>query len=221
MKSGKKLILTAICALLLVVATVFGTMAWLVDTDNKVVNTFTIGDIDITLDETDVDDSTPDETRDTDNTYQLVPGAVLDKDPVIHFKAGSEKAWLFVEIENGLSGLEYQDGWAEGDGFDYSKVKPTIFVQMTQKYQWVKMDESDTDGRQIFYKKMPVEKTDENQDFHVFDKVFIQERIQDLTNWNNAQVIVKAYAVQADENIDNIDEAWNTIRAQTAPDTNS
>ena len=39
MKANKKALALVLCALMLVAASVFGTLAYLVDTDNKVTNT--------------------------------------------------------------------------------------------------------------------------------------------------------------------------------------
>lgn len=102
MKSVKKSILLVICALALVTASVFGTLAYLTDTA-EVVNTFTVGNVDITLDETEVrpdgtpvdedDDGTPDRTEEG-NEYHLIPGKEYTKDPTITVKAGSEDSYV-------------------------------------------------------------------------------------------------------------------------------
>ena len=83
-------------ALALVVgATIGGTIAWLTDTSDEVVNTFTTSDVDITLTETDAD-------KDKDankNSYQMVPGCTIEKDPKVTVATGSEECWLFVKLE--------------------------------------------------------------------------------------------------------------------------
>lgn len=85
--------------LLLAVAAVFGgavggTLAWLSDTSEEIVNTFTAGDVDITLSETDSDgDKDP-----LKNNYKMVPGAKIAKDPKVTVLANSENCWLFVKI---------------------------------------------------------------------------------------------------------------------------
>ena len=103
MKTRSKALLLALCAVLLVVTTVFGTLAYLTDTDNET-NTFTIGEVDITLDETDVK---PDGTKDTDNRvhaneYHLVPGYTYIKDPTVHVTKGSSEAYvrMIVTVSN-------------------------------------------------------------------------------------------------------------------------
>ena len=56
MKTARKAILLVLCVILLVVASVMGTLAYLTDTE-AVTNTFTVGKVGITLDETDVDET--------------------------------------------------------------------------------------------------------------------------------------------------------------------
>lgn len=59
MKTKSKALLLTLCAVLLVAASVMGTMAYLTSTD-KVENTFTVGNVKITLDEAKVNtDGTP------------------------------------------------------------------------------------------------------------------------------------------------------------------
>lgn len=78
----------ALAALVLVLGgAVGGTLAWLTATSDTVVNTFTVGDIDIDLTET------------TGSEYKLVPGAKVAKDPKVTVKAGSEKCYVFVKVE--------------------------------------------------------------------------------------------------------------------------
>lgn len=108
----KKKILKALaivsCAVLLVVGSVAGTMAYLRSTA-EVVNTFTFGNVSITMDETLIgeDGQTPqtDLQRVTGNRYMLLPGTTYKKDPLIHIGASSESMYLFVKIDNGIAGL--------------------------------------------------------------------------------------------------------------------
>ena len=76
MKSAKKGLLLTVCALALVVASVFGTLAYLTSEDT-VTNTFTVGKVAINLDEalanpdgTLVDNGV---TRVKENSYKLLP----------------------------------------------------------------------------------------------------------------------------------------------------
>ena len=87
MKKGLKIFIVAM-SLVLVIATAVGTtLALLTDVSETVKNTFTVGDVQITLTET------------TGNSYKLVPGKTIEKDPKVTVKANSEDCWLFVKIE--------------------------------------------------------------------------------------------------------------------------
>ena len=100
----KKALFIMLSAALIVCATVAGTLAWLTDKTEPVVNTFTVGDINIELKET------------TGETYKMVPGIELEKDPTVTVKAGSEACWLFVKVEksgnfDSFMTFEMADGW--------------------------------------------------------------------------------------------------------------
>ena len=99
----------ALLALVLVIGCVAGgTVAWLVAKTDPVVNTFTYGNIDITLTET------------TGTNYKVIPGTVIEKDPKVTVKAGSEACYLFVKVEKvGMfTGMSYEiaDGWTALEG---------------------------------------------------------------------------------------------------------
>lgn len=96
MKKNKKLIAIISCMILLIGA-VGATIAWLTDKTNEVVNTFTVGDINIELTETWNTDSDGDQVKDS-WTGKMIPGDTLDKNPKVTVKAGSEACWLFVKV---------------------------------------------------------------------------------------------------------------------------
>ena len=107
--SGRLFVLMLALVLVLGCA-VGGTVAWLVAKTDPVVNTFTYGDINITLTET------------TGENYKIIPGADIGKDPKVTVKAGSEACWLFVKVEEEgtfvANKVTYSvdDGWTKGDG---------------------------------------------------------------------------------------------------------
>ena len=99
----------ALLALVLVIGCVAGgTVAWLVATTDTVTNTFTYGNINIALAET------------TGTNYKVIPGTVIEKDPNVTVKAGSEACYLFVKVEKvGMfTGMSYEiaDGWTALEG---------------------------------------------------------------------------------------------------------
>ena len=105
----KKKTLALILALVLVFgAAVGGTIAYLTDTTGPVTNTFTVGNIDITLAETTAD-------------YKMVPGCNIAKDPKVTVEANSEDCWLFVKIDESSNLKDFisynvATGWTKGDG---------------------------------------------------------------------------------------------------------
>lgn len=97
--------LVALLALVLVIGcSLGGTLAWLTDKD-EVTNTFTVGDINIKLEET------------TGEEYKILPGTTIKKDPVVTVLKDSEDCWLFVKLteENWCAKVTYQcaNGWTE------------------------------------------------------------------------------------------------------------
>ena len=100
MKTKSKALLLTLCAVLLVAASVLGTMAYLTSTA-KVENTFTIGKVEIKLDEAKVTaDGIPVEgaARVTANSYKLMPGTTYTKDPTVTVKAGSEESYVRMKV---------------------------------------------------------------------------------------------------------------------------
>lgn len=89
-------VVIVLCAILLVAASVLGTVAYLTD-DAEVVNTFTVGNVQITLDEAEVDAMgvpTGNDRTTTGNEYHLIPGVTYTKDPVMTVKSGSEESYV-------------------------------------------------------------------------------------------------------------------------------
>ena len=100
MKTKRKALLLSLCAVLLVVASVMGTMAYLTSSDT-VTTTFTVGKVQITLDEAAVNlDGTPIEgaARVKQNSYKLLPGLTYTKDPTVTVKAGSEPSYVKMTV---------------------------------------------------------------------------------------------------------------------------
>lgn len=121
MKAGRSFRgLVLVLALALIVGVAGGaTFAWLTAKTDPVVNTFTYGDINITL------------AENTGSDYKIIPGVDIRKDPKVTVEAGSEACWLFVKVdeenwptltyvdgENTVRKVNYgiADGWMKGDG---------------------------------------------------------------------------------------------------------
>lgn len=148
----KKIVALALVFCLALAVGVGGTLAYLTATTDTVTNTFTVGKVSITLQEHKYDadenelgtDTVKDTVKQEDtttsaNSYKLIPGKNMPKDPFVTVKANSEKCWLFIAVEekdNKLSTestnndvVEYSvrdcttytdDGWNSFVGDDYN-----------------------------------------------------------------------------------------------------
>lgn len=91
----KKITAIFLCVALVAIAIVGASLAYFTDTKTAT-NTFTMGDVKIVLDETNVNDPTGD--RVTSNEYNTYPGAVVKKDPIVH-NIGENAAYIRAKVE--------------------------------------------------------------------------------------------------------------------------
>ena len=173
----KKLTVSLAVLALVACMTAGATLAWLTAKTSSVTNTFTYGDINIELKET------------TGESYKMVPGNTIAKDPKVTVKANSDACWLFVKVEksgNFDSFMEY--GIASG---------------------WTKLD--GVDG--VYYREVasPTDDTvfDVLKDNSVTVKTTVtKEQFNSLTS--NPTLTVTAYACQKD-NVSTATQAWNLV----------
>ena len=88
-----------------------GTLAWLLDSDGEVKNTFTISDVDIDLTENDSTDDT--DTDEQNNTYKMIPGHEISKNPTVTVNANSEPCYVFVEVEETGGNVTVTEGGSQ------------------------------------------------------------------------------------------------------------
>ena len=91
----RKIVALCLCVALAVVAIGGATLAYFTDTD-EAKNTFTVGNVEIKLDETNVDD--PQGDRVQENSYKLIPGVSYVKDPTITVLKGSEDCYVRMKV---------------------------------------------------------------------------------------------------------------------------
>lgn len=112
----KKKIAVAVSLLLVLALSVGGTIAWLTDTSDTVVNTFTIGKVDIALTESGAEGTQGSLTK----AYSgILPGASYAKDPTVSVDKDSEACWLFVKIEESNDNA-WTDGTDSGKYVNYT-----------------------------------------------------------------------------------------------------
>ena len=105
----RRILLLLACAVLLVSLSVGATLAYLTSTD-EVENTFTVGDVQIKLDEAKVNTETgkapdpEDRTPDGNKQVRMVPGRLIDKDPTVTVLKDSEDCYVRVKVIVDVSG---------------------------------------------------------------------------------------------------------------------
>ena len=201
MKAGRSFRgLMLVLALALIVGVAGGaTFAWLTAKSDTVVNTFTYGDISIELKET------------TGDSYKIIPGVNIAKDPKVTVKAGSEACWLFVKVdEENWPELTYvnkdgkavrkvnydiADGWAKGDG---TSIPANVYYRAVAA----------NDANQEF----PVLKDNKITVSNTLTKIDINEKLT-----GTPKLSITAYAIQKD-GMDDAAAAWAAINdAATQP----
>ena len=85
----RRTVLTVCLMALVAVLSIGGTIAWLVSSPAEITNTFTVGDVAITLTEDVPDDNT---------SIPMVPGNAIAKEPKVSVDATSEPCYVFVKI---------------------------------------------------------------------------------------------------------------------------
>lgn len=195
MKAGRSFRgLVLVLALALIVGVAGGaTFAWLTATSDTVTNTFTYGDINIDLAET------------TGDSYKIIPGVNIAKDPKVTVEAGSEACWLFVKVEeenwpeftygdNKARKVSYDiaDGWAKGNGTDI----PT----------------------NVYYREVAA--NDAAQEFPVLkdNKITVSDTLTKIEikgiSTTTPKLSITAYAIQKD-GMDTAAKAWAAIPGTT------
>ena len=177
----KKTLITVLVTVL-VCCTAFGaTYAWLMDKTTTITNTFTFGDVSITLEET------KGEGNDTAKTFKMVPGATIDKDPKVSVVADSEACWLFVKIDEANNTFVIEG----------STVK---FINYTVESAWTEVEA----GTGVYYIKVDADTAKAGKTYSVLtdDVVTVNDKatVADFTTagTNYPQITFTAYAVQAD-----------------------
>lgn len=234
MKTKSKALLLTLCAVLLVAASVLGTMAYLTSTDT-VTNTFTVGKVEIKLDETDVTD--PNGPRVKANSYKLMPGTTYTKDPTVTVLKGSEESYVRMKVtfnnataiialctdpefaEDGPTGVENayplirMVNFVEANAAKWDGIIPDNMVdteEMLANAKYFVYDKATDTLTYYFYYNETVAAPDDDVVLPVlFDKVTLPEWVTNdqLATLENFQITAVAEAIQAD-GFTNAGAAW-------------
>lgn len=213
MKTKSKALLLTLCAVLLVTASVLGTMAFLTSND-EVVNTFTVGSVAIKLDEAkaNTDGSLVEGAeRVKANSYKLLPGHTYNKDPMVTVLNGSEASYIKMTVT--FSKASALDAIFARDGADLT----SIFNGYDSTYWIYKGNTKDATANTRTYEfwyKDPVGAPDGDVPLDaLFDSITVPGAItnEQLATIKDMTITVNAYAIQAD-GFDDADDAWAAFK---------
>ncbi len=201
---NRRIAMTVALVLVVALASIGGTIAWLTATTATVTNTFTASNIDITLTET-WNTDTDDDGENDSWSAKMVPGNTITKDPKVTVVAGSEDCWLFVKVEKSTN-LDN-------------------FISYTVVSDWTALD--GVDG--VYYRKVNASNT--NQEFSVLanNQVTVKDTVtkdmmDGLSTNNQPTLKFTAYACQSanlsDLNNDTVidaKDAWEAAKPAVTP----
>lgn len=190
----KKILTLLITVALTVTISATGTLAWLNDKSEAVVNTFTIGKVAVELDEAKTDVYGAPDPNSADrvhtNTYILIPGHTYSKDPIVRVQEESEDCYVFVKVSNGIA--------------DFEKPGDTTITKQMEANGWVQHNGT---GEIYCYggdkaENYVVDTGGTRLDLPVFENFTIDGKANTVTGWSaigegNA-VTLQACVVQAD-----------------------
>lgn len=212
MKNMKKIVMGLVCALALVTASVMGTMAYLTSTD-KVTNTFTVGNVQIKLDEA---KANPDGSlvanadRVEANNYKLLPGHTYNKDPMVTVLKGSESSYVKMTVtftkaaELDAIFATTTDGKADMTAiFKGYDDKTWLLKSVTEN------NNANTRTYEFWYKEAVAALNGDVALDALFDKIVVPTSITNaqLATIEGMTITVNAYAIQAD-GFENAEAAW-------------
>ena len=187
----KKIIITITMLALIICLTIGGTLAWLMDTTDPVQNTFTSGDVDITLVETPNTDTDNDGIADSWSA-QMIPGNTYAKNPKVTVTDSTDvDCWLFVRFEENrnagtyltyTSTLTTENGWTQGNGNDIPL--------------------------NVWYREVSKDANTKSWELLVDNTVTVKDSVtkENMAQAQEAELVFTAYAAQKDNR--NVEEAW-------------
>lgn len=206
----KKSIALVMMAVLLVAASVMGTLAYLTSTDS-VKNTFTVGKVAIKLDEAkaNIDGSlVADAARVKANNYKLLPGHTYNKDPMVTVLKGSEPSYIKMTVT--FSKAKELDAIFAPTGADLTSI-----FNGYDAANWIakgntKDATANTRTYEFWYKEPVGAPTADVALDALFDSITVPGEItqKQLETIADMTITVNAYAIQADGSTDAAD-AWN------------
>ena len=213
----KKKLMTVLALVLVVAMSVAGTYAYLTSAD-KVVNTFTVGNVQIKLDEAKANaDGTlvPNADRVKANSYKLLPGHNYKKDPMVTVLSGSESSYVKMTVTFS-NAVELDAIFAPDGGADMTSI-----FNGYDRTNWIyKGNTEDTTANtrtyEFWYKETVEALNGDVALDALFDQIIVPGNITNdqLKTIEGMTITVNAYAIQAD-GLSTAEVAWAKVNPTT------
>lgn len=197
----KKLLIMSVAMVLVCAFAVGMTIAYLTSTD-EVVNTFTVGNVRIELDEADVDEyGVPQGSpapRVSRNDYKLIPGHTYTKDPTVTVLSGSEKSYIKMTVT--VTKSDVLDDIFAPNGADLTSIFDD-YDGTTWIYKDITEDnENKTRTYEFWYKETVDARENAVKLEPLFTSIVVPNFItgDQLAELQTMTITVNAYAIQAD-----------------------
>ena len=193
MNAKKKIVSIALAAALAATAIVGSSLAYFTDTEEKT-NTFTVGNVDITLTEP---------NWGANISKDLIPGKTIPKDPTITVEADSETAYTFMKVEVSEDFANLMKAYATATGKTNPKdVVAAWFTTETSP----KIMEMNLEERYVILGVLSPKAAGESVTY--FDEVKIPAEVtQEMIKADGTyEIKVTAYAIQAEGFYDETDK---------------
>ena len=189
----KKIVATGSALALTAAVAVGGTLAWLQDQTKSITNTFTVGNVDITLTEEKFGGDGP--ALDAENvaqsqTYKVAPGTKVTKAADVTVKNGSEDCYLFVKV-------------VKGNTFD------TNFDAITMAEGWTAL--TGVDG--VYWRTVAADADVKSFPVLKDDKLTVKTTATNTTIDGDTTLTFQAYAIQTD-GLESENAAWTALGVQ-------
>lgn len=205
----KKFLVACLCVALAVLTIAGTTLAYLTSHDT-VTNTFTVGNVQIKLDEAQVNaDGTlvPNADRVKANSYKLIPGHTYNKDPMVTVLKGSESSYIKMTVT--FSKAAELDDIFKPNGADLT----SIFTGYNAANWIAKGSTKDTAANtrtyEFWYKETVAAPDGDVALDALFDSITVPGTITgaQLASIAGMTITANAYAIQAD-GFATADDAW-------------
>jgi len=216
---NKKTIAGLMAFVLLIGAGVGVTLAYLNDKTSDVVNTFTVGKVDIDLWENNVVTNAQTGAKELGNEkvysnntdYKIIPGGTDPKNPTVEVIKGSETCYVFIKV-------------VEANNAVTGNANATQYVSWTPATGWTELPNAGVTNGRVFWREVSASEVEgQNKTYPVletnkvmYDQDLTSTDLKKITDTTKPTLTFTAFAVQKTNGTSDFTPAQAWEQAQTA-----